>query len=165
MSLRSSLAALSLCLAAVSGCKAQTDLNSECVLVKKDPSDTTGKRSVAITAGELRANANRDVISFGATECEDLVCVREAGAALPAADAEPVKGRCSASCAGPDAACRSYDESLDKDPATALVCRKLLLDESVLAAMRQADEATYRKYFGDNSSPYFCARDSAAASP
>jgi hypothetical protein len=161
MSLRSALAALSLCLVAASGCKAQTDLNSECVLVKKDPSDATGKKSMPITAGELRANANRDVISFGATECEDLVCIREAGAPLPATDAEPVKGRCSSSCAGADSTCQSFDEALDKDPATALLCRPLLLDAAVLAAMRQADEAAYRRYFGDNSSPYFCARSPA----
>jgi hypothetical protein len=164
MSFRSALAALSLSLVAASGCKAQTDLNSECILVKKDPSDPTGKKSVAITAGELRANANRDVISFGATQCEDLVCVREAGAPLPAADAEPVSGRCSRSCAGAgdEATCKSFDESLDKNPDTALVCRPLLLDASLLASLRQADEAAYRRYFGDNSSPYFCAREPAA---
>ena len=162
MSLRSSLAALSLCLVAAAGCKAQTDLNMECTLVKKDPSDTTGKRSVAITAGELRANANRDVISFGATDCDDLVCVREAGAPLPASDAEPVKGRCSRACAGPEATCLSYDENLDKDPSTALVCRGLLLDQAVLASLRQSDEAAYRQYFGNNTSPFFCARGAAA---
>jgi hypothetical protein len=158
MSLRTALTALTLCLA-TAGCKAQTDLNTECTLVKKDPSDTTGKRSLPITAGEIRGAAGRDVISFGATDCEDLVCVREANAPLPTADAEPVKGRCSRPCAGPEASCPSQDEALDLDPATAMNCRSLLLDEQVLATLRQSDPAGFRQYFGDNASPYFCARE------
>jgi hypothetical protein len=159
MALRTALTVLTLSLAAA-GCKAQTDLNRECTLVKKDPSDSTGKRSLPITAGDLRGAAGRDVISFGATDCEDLVCVREANAPLPSSDTEPVKGRCSRPCAGPDTAdaCPSEDPSLDLDPVTQMNCRSLLLDEQVLATLRQNDPVSYRQYFGDNASPYFCAR-------
>jgi len=158
MSFRTALILLSLSVAAP-GCKAQTDLNKECKLVKKDSSDSTGKRSLEITAGELRGAAGRDVISFGATDCEDLVCVREANAPLPASDTEPVTGRCSRPCAGPEASCPSFDEALDLVPASAMNCRSLLLDEQVLATLRQDDPASYRLYFGENASPYFCARE------
>ncbi|NRD51271.1 adventurous gliding motility lipoprotein CglD, partial [Corallococcus exiguus] len=38
-----------------------------------------------------------------------------------------------------------------------MTCRPLLLDQDTLDAIRIADESFYRRTFGENNSPYFCA--------
>lgn len=152
---------------AIGSCGAPTDLNKPCVMVKKDPNDPS--KSLPITQGDIQSNPNRDVISFGSTECEDLVCVHEAGAPLNGAPTDALTGFCSRACAQGASAntCASAEENLDKDPVTAFSCRSLLLDEATLGALKQNDPATYKQYFGDTTSPYFCARapHESAANP
>lgn len=144
---------------AVASCSPRPQNNIPCTLVKKDPSDPTGQRSVFIYEPEISANASRDVISFGAVECEDLVCIREGGAPIGNDPSVAVAGWCSKPCLeGQTNACPSNDPALDKDPATAMSCRKLLLDEEALNSLRQTDPTTYKRYFGDTQSPFFCAR-------
>jgi hypothetical protein len=140
------------------GCTPPTNLNVVCTLVKKTPDGGSG--SVFITEGDISANASRDVISFGAVECEDLVCVREGGAPLSGNAGQAATGWCSRPCLETQAnACPSNDPALDKNPATAFSCRKLLLDEAALASLKTADPGAYKKYFGDTTSPFFCARN------
>lgn len=141
----------------LSGCKAQTDLGKPCILVKKDPNDTdpsNGIQSIPIKESEI--TPGKDFVSFGATDCEDLVCVRDANtpAGDPNADAT---GFCSRSCVQtiPDS-CDTGDDTIDK--AKTYTCRSLILDEETLAAIKQNDPEKYRKYFGDTQSPYFCAK-------
>lgn len=141
-------------------CAPSSGLNVQCQLVKKDPNAPAGEqRSAFITEADIKSNSNRDIISFGAVECEDLVCIREGGAPLTGNDSAFVPGWCSRPCLESAAnACPSNDPALDKAPATAFGCRQLLLDEAQLAALRSADPATYKQNFGDTTSPFFCAR-------
>lgn len=144
-------------------CAPSSGLNLGCTLVKKDPTDSTGQRSTFITNADIKSNAARDVISFGAVECEDLVCIREGGAPLVGTDTDVVKGWCSRPC--PENStdkCPSDDPALDKVPLSKLSCRKLLLDEAALAALKTQDPALFKRYFGDTTSPFFCARDVVA---
>lgn len=153
---------------AASGCKAKTDLGTQCTLVRKDPSDTDpsdGTRSIPIKEKDLppvSADSPRDYVSFGATECEDLVCVRNSG--TPAGDPEAdATGFCSRSCLQTNpASCETGDEQLDTS-ANAYVCRSLILDETTLAAIKQNNPTMYEQYFGTTQSPYFCARKAATA--
>lgn len=140
------------------GCTPASDIGNPCILVRKDPTDTDpadGTRSIPIKEKEIQAG--KDFVSFGATECEDLVCVR--GAATepnpnPEADAT---GVCSKPCLQTsETSCATGNAELDK--SSPFVCRSLLLDETTLAAIKQADPQKYAQYFGDTQSPYFCAK-------
>lgn len=138
-------------------CNSISEVGKPCVLVKKNPDGGTG--SVPILESEVQAN--KDFISFGAVECEDLVCVRDLSTPRPATatDTTAAVGYCSKPCAQTSTtACRQYDEALDQKPETKTSCRALLLDESTLAAICQNDPTTCSGYFGNTKSPYFCAR-------
>ncbi len=56
--------------------------------------------------------------------------------------------------------CQSNDSSLDDSPLTRLSCRALLLDSDTLSAICSGDGGTADcvKYFGGNTTPFFCAR-------
>lgn len=132
------------------GCKPATDLNQPCKLVKRNPD---GGRPIEILESDVRniKGADKDFISVGSVECEDLICVRDSFFVSTAADGEPATGYCSRQCAQ-GAECPSYEESLDKGP-NALKCRALLLSAETLAAL-----ATDGGGFTGVRDPYFCAR-------
>ncbi|MGA9523402.1 MAG: adventurous gliding motility lipoprotein CglC [Myxococcaceae bacterium] len=158
MSLRWTLFVGALACASVTGCAPRTDLGKECTLVRKDPNDlnpSDGISSIPIKESEIVVG--KDFISFGATECEDLVCVRDANAPLgdPGADA---KGKCSRPCVETNASsCATGDEKVDESADGKFVCRAMLLDTETLALIKEADPVTYKQYFGDTTSPFFCA--------
>ncbi|MBI3185257.1 MAG: adventurous gliding motility lipoprotein CglD [Myxococcales bacterium] len=160
-----SLAVASLTALALAGCPVSTDLGQPCILVRKDPSDPTGKRSIAIKEGDpfIKDRAGKDFISFGATACEDFVCVRDSSFARPAGslDTADAVGYCSRPCVQ-GSTCPAANPQDNENPATRLSCRPLLLDVETLNAIKQADPQTFTKYFGDTTSPYFCARGKAA---
>src|SRR5205823_1416087 len=81
--------------------------------------------------------SGRDAISFGATQCDDLVCVRDSSFPPTTPDA-PAQGFCSHSCAS-TSSCVSASE-------LRLSCRDLLLDD---AALGQTE-------LGNSKSPLFC---------
>lgn len=138
----------------VSGCRAKTDLGRPCTLVKKDPSDAA--KSVPLKESEI--SSGKDFISFGATECEELVCVRDADVKAGKPTDEAV-GYCSSACIpGSSVKCLNENPADDKDAAKKLKCRTLLLDEATLASLRTADPEAYKRYFGETTKPYFCAR-------
>ncbi len=139
------------------GCAVSTDLGKECVLVRKDPNDPSGKKSIAIKESEIKPN--KDFISFGAVECEDLVCVRDLAYTRSAAPTDDALGYCSRPCSqASTTGCPAADSADDKDPARKLSCRPLILDAETLNAICQADANTCTRYFGDTKSPFFCAR-------
>ncbi|MFL5322266.1 MAG: adventurous gliding motility lipoprotein CglC [Myxococcaceae bacterium] len=143
------------------GCGPSSGLNKDCILVKKDPNDAS--KTAQITEADVQSNNNRDIISFGSTDCEDLVCVHEAGSPLTGNPAKELHGFCSKACLeGSTNSCPSDNPEDDKKPDTKFSCRSLLLDEQTLATLRQSDPESYKKFFGDTTSPFFCARDPKA---
>lgn len=142
----------------LSGCPSSTDLGQPCVLVRKDPNDPS--RSIPLKEREIVVG--KDFISFGAVECEDLVCVRDARAEKGPDEAE-AQGFCSKPCVQTNqATCNTGNRSVDEGP-DAYACRALILDEQTLAAIRTADPERYQQYFGDTQSPYFCAKGDESA--
>jgi hypothetical protein len=140
----------------VGACRVATDLGRTCNLVKKNPDGGTG--SVPILESDL-PGGNKDFISFGATECEDLVCVRDANVPRSGVANAPALGYCSRPCVpGVSNGCPAANSDDDKDPSKKLLCRALLLDELTLAAICTNDPSTCQR-IGDTRSPYFCARD------
>ena len=137
-----------------SGCKPKTDLNQKCSLVKRNPD---GGQPLAITEADLKSKKanNKDFLSFGTVECEDLLCVRDAQFQVDAGPTEPAFGYCSRACAV-GSACPSYKEELDLGPE-ALSCRALLLDAETLARLKETGGLP-----GNITDPYFCAQGTAA---
>ena len=135
------------------GCKPATDLNSKCLLVKRNPDG--GGTPVNLREGEVRnAQAqNKDFIAVGSLDCDDLICVRDSFFASDAGVDSPAEGYCSRQCL-PESLCPSFDETLDKGPK-ALRCRALLLSAETLAAL-SADGGGFPGIRDSN----FCARGS-----
>ncbi|HYX92836.1 MAG TPA: adventurous gliding motility lipoprotein CglC [Myxococcaceae bacterium] len=143
------------------GCS-NTVIGQPCVLVKKDPTDTDpsdGTRSIPIKWNDILNQQQKDFISFGATECEDLVCVLSTNnwPANPDPNAA-ASGECSTACPGPDAAGSCLTGTGVDNSPNAFTCRALVLDADTLASFKQSDPVLYQKYFGNTQSPYFCAR-------
>ncbi len=136
------------------GCTNAGDNGRPCFLVKGDPADTDpsdGIDRIRITEGEI--GQGTDFISFAATECEDLVCVREAGTEATGNPSAEAVGKCSRPCAGEGAECPSAVDNLT------LSCRALLLDTETLSKVRQADPERFEAAFGGTTSPFFCVAD------
>jgi hypothetical protein len=149
------LVLLAIASSALASCSVHTDLGTPCVLVKRDPTDTDesdGIRSIPIKESEVQLG--KDFISFGAVECENYVCVRDANTpkgSTPNADA---MGICSRACAfGSSTACPSVDPT-----NLPLTCRALLLDEATVGTICANDPTRCERFFGNSRSPYFCAR-------
>lgn len=150
------------------GCKVQTDLGAPCTLVRRDPADTDssdGVNSIPILESEVTTGTadGLDYISFGATECEDLVCVRDKSFVSARDKGSPAEGYCSKPCE-PSLVnqCPPANEADATDPVRQLNCRPLLLDEETLTALRERDPAKYKAYFGETTTPNFCARGNGA---
>ncbi len=147
------------------GCEVSSEIGKECTLVRKasaEEEQTFGRKFMPILEKEVAPR--QDFISFGSIECEDLVCVRDA--AFPRATNDDgtvngnaeAKGYCSKECVEGSNACEVKDTSgvLPGLPER-MSCRALLLDQVTLEALRSSDEAFYRRTFGENNSPFFCA--------
>jgi len=136
----------------LAGCRASSQLGEECAMVKRDPNVDGGR--LYVTNAEIKAGAMKDFISFGSTDCDDLICVRDWAYAPPDGGAlnpaETAKGYCSRSCLA-GTACG----------AAGMTCRPLLLDAETLRALcngSDADRSKCKAYLGSNTSPDFCAR-------
>lgn len=153
-------AAILACAPLVTGCKPATDLNTPCRLVKRNP-DGGSPLPVPERDVVARIDANKDFLSFGTVECEDLVCVRDTGFRPPLTDGgtdggavdldAPAFGYCSRACAQ-GSTCPSQDPSMDNGP-NRLRCRALLLDAETLADLNRQGLNP-----GNVRDPYFCAR-------
>ncbi len=152
---------VSLAVALLVGCTPATDLGSPCQMVKRDPNVDGGR--LFIKNSEIKVGANKDFISFGATQCENFVCVRDADYPVPDGGFVPdeiASGYCSDHCA-PGAACPAQNGNDDNDARLRLTCRPLLLDTETLALICNGspeDRAKCKAYFGNTSKPDFCAR-------
>ena len=149
-------------LLALLGCQDSTDLGkTPCHLVKKGPDGGP----VDVVVGEL--SAGKDFLSFGAVECEDLVCVLDKqGVSAVLAQAisnsavlsNPALGYCSRACAqGSSTTCTPQFDDQQNDPALAMSCQQLVLDSATIAEICK-DPAKCAAYFDNNRSPFFCAR-------
>ena len=159
---RSSISIVSLAVLVLVGCQDSTDLGkTPCNLVKKGADG--GPEGVIVA--EL--SAGKDFLSFGAVQCEDLVCVLDkqgVGAVLaqaasnPAVLSNPALGYCSRACAqGSSTTCTPQFENQQNDPSLAMSCQQLLLDQATIAEICK-DPAKCQAYFDNNRSPFFCAR-------
>jgi hypothetical protein len=139
-------------------------LGVPCNLVRRNPD---GGASLLIREGEIPDGGRTvDFISFGATECEDLVCVRDGNVPFTGQPQAPAVGYCSRACVpGSSIGCPAKDSADDNNPAKKLTCRSLILDETTLALLRSTDPAKFHQYFGETTSPYFCARSAPDAGP
>lgn len=165
-----------------------TDIGAPCQLVKSgsDPQrvSSTGERCQTLFNGggeledlqrehpecfhphldDLRRSFDKDFVSFGATECENLTCVRPRCPArdgsgdaigdecvenhLPADEKAP-NGICSGECIT-DQDCTSEEGKF--------VCRALVLDDEFLKQLRNAlTPEEYDQYFGRIQNAKFCA--------
>jgi len=151
-----------LALLALLGCQDSTDLGKgPCHLVKQGPDGGP----VDVMVSEL--TLNKDFLSFGAVECEDLVCVLDkqgVSAVLaqavsnPAVLSNPALGYCSRACVqGSSTTCTPQFDDQQNDPALAMSCQQLVLDQATIAAICQ-NPAKCAAYFDNNRSPFFCAR-------
>jgi hypothetical protein len=128
---------------AAAGCAAPADVNLTCVLVRSNPDGGMVGVPLRTTDPEIAFSANLDIISFGGTDCSTRVCVRDAAFQQAPGDGELALGYCSVAC-GP---CPS-----------GLRCRAPVLDEQTLGRLRASDPESYKRTFGETTTPYFCAR-------
>lgn len=144
---RSNAVVLVIWLGALASCKLDPDVNRPCVLVKRCPDGGV----CPVTEGDIqeKTTGSRDFISFGATDCDDLTCVRDSTFPKGTDLSAPAKGYCSRPCAE-GSTCASYDPALDKDPSTKLRCRALLLELEYAGPDAGASLNV--------TEPFFCAR-------
>jgi hypothetical protein len=158
------LGAVLLC-GALAACTANTELGMPCNMVKALADGGVGN----VVVGDL--SAGKDFVSFGATECEDLVCVvDQASASSQLSDAQrdagsldaPAKGYCSRACVqGNNSTCTPQWEDLQSVPGLAMTCRELVLDPKIIAEICQ-DPVKCQEFFGSNRTSFFCARGAPA---
>lgn len=98
--------------------------------------------------------SNFDFLANGDPDCEDLVCLRQAGKDYSTPDGTAdatgklyAHGECSTPC---------IDATDCGEPARGLTCEKLAFDQSFLDNLKRNDPATYAQYFGDNASALYC---------
>ncbi len=102
------------------------------------------------TVADLAAGGDKEYVSFGAAECDNLTCVRSAGEALPESEEAP-NGTCSGECI--------TDQDCSSDGNGKFVCRELFLDQAFLTQLREnLTEEEYARYFGRIQNTKFCAR-------
>ena len=146
------------------GCEVSTQLGTPCDLVRKATPDEQAAGNDFMPILEKDIAADQDFISFGALDCEDLVCVRDASSPRDPEPTARARGYCSKECVqGTTTGCKVTSSEAVEDIKERMTCRPLLLDQATLEAIKVADEAFYRRTFGENNSPYFCAGTSPQA--
>ncbi|HWV38980.1 MAG TPA: adventurous gliding motility lipoprotein CglC [Vulgatibacter sp.] len=91
----------------------------------------------------------KDFISFGAAECDNLTCVRSRGEPLPETEAAP-NGFCSGECINDD------DCASDLGDFT---CRSLVFDDEFLHYLQDTlSPEEYERYLGRIQNAKFCTR-------
>jgi hypothetical protein len=144
------------------GCEIKSDIGKRCTLVRKA---TAAEMQAEPERGKTRPilyselKPGQDFISFGAVECEDLICVRDTGYSEPPEDDGRARGYCSKAClADPlQNSCVVNAADAEESVKDRMTCRALLLDQKAMDDMRTNDPVAYRSTFGDNNSPFFCA--------
>ena len=130
---------------ALAACKQDPDVGQPCGMTLVDaagsPIDVPAGQE-----GEYCSAVAADYFRTGATECDNLVCLRSA-TGLCASDPQKVQVRryCSKPCVSDDDCFRSQ---------TGLVCRSVVLDAAFLASLTPE---VRQRYLGDVQSSNYCA--------
>ena len=141
------------------GCEIPADVGKPCVLVKRDTTDP--KKSAPVVLADIQRD--QDFISFGSLDCEDLLCVRNAGSPIQTTGEgteQRVLGYCSKPCSSgaiTDTCAVNHPEA-SAEITAGMSCRALLLDQQALNDLKVNSPAEYANTFGNNdASPFFCA--------
>lgn len=146
----------------VAGSCNETDVGSPCNLqkVRLDPTlpgcadvqpdqQDEAPECFRPTLQDLEDGADKDFISFGVPECDDLTCVRSQGEELPATERDP-SGVCSREC---------IDDSDCESELGDFVCRELVFDQDFLEHLRSAlSPEDYERHLGRIENARYCAR-------
>ncbi len=142
-----------------------TDVGRECLLVKRGPPPAGSDGGYTLqNIHESELPAGWDFISFGSTECEDFVCIRDRDMPRRATVENPdplAVGYCSRPCAlSTSAGCTVYPgtRTPEKTDMSSVTCRAMLLDDTTVTTFCEVEPQRCRELFGTNRSPYFCAR-------
>lgn len=131
---------------ASTACEPPKDYGNQCRLTR--PSYPDGGGIEYLKANDTAIDPRFDFLANGDPDCEDLVCVRQAGKDYSQVDSDGnAHGECSTPCIG--------DEDCG-DPAKGLKCSQLAFDQQFLTNLCQTDPTTCHQYFGDNPGALFC---------
>lgn len=150
------------------GCT-DTDIGAPCKIHKDRPDPTLpGCSDVKVdeartrpecfrpTIEDLRAGGDKDFISFGAAECDNLTCLRSRDDTLtkeeraPASEGSPT-GYCSGECIN--------DQDCKTDGDTKYACRALVFDDEFIHYLQDTlSPEEYSRYLGRMQNSKFCAR-------
>jgi hypothetical protein len=153
-------AAASVAVMAVSAsCSVASQIGKPCTLVKGAPDGGT----TPVLPGDITQPGTTDIITFGASDCEDQVCVLDeeaVPAALAAAGTTgPITGYCTTSCAPGTSTCSQQYNNLQNTAGDKMSCRALVLDSAALAALcGDGGSPALCAQLGGGSTPYYCAR-------
>jgi hypothetical protein len=141
------------------GCEVPSEVGKPCLMVKK--SSSADRKFDLVLPSDIQLD--QDFISFGAQDCEDLICVRNAGSKLELSEGGSVLGYCSKACLPESTtnACAVNHPEATAEVKSTMSCRALLLDQKALDDLRLNNPSEYRSTFGENASPTFCAAASS----
>lgn len=147
----------------LTGCSEETEIGKPCQLVKKPTPEDAARnlRFSPVLNSELVED--QDFISFGASDCVDLVCVHDKDSPIVGDPSAPATGYCSQSCIPGGDTCDAVSGEASDDLKGRMSCRSLLLDQATLDRLRQENPESYRSTFGENTNPFFCAGAPRAA--
>lgn len=101
------------------------------------------------TIADLDKGKEKDFLSFGAAECDNLTCVRSRGEALPETEAAP-NGFCSGECIN--------DDDCKSDVGN-FTCRALVFDDEFIHYLQDTlSPEEYDRYLGRVQNAKFCTR-------
>jgi hypothetical protein len=151
------LGALILSPLVLTACSENSEIGKPCQLVKKPSAEAAaaGTRFSPVLNSELVPG--QDFISFGASDCVDLICVHDKDSPVAGEPGAPATGYCSQACVHGGDTCATVSSEASSDLEARMSCRALLLDQATLDQLRQEDPEAYRNTFGENTNPYFCA--------
>lgn len=138
-------AAVAAALLVASGCRETTELGKPCALVK------TGSDGKLQPVLEKEVPPGQDFLSFGALDCADQVCVRDAYSAPNGGPEEQALGYCTLPCVPEQDTCEVTYGGVPAELSGRMGCRALVLDQATLDALKR-DHPELR-----DVSSYFCA--------
>jgi len=129
---------------ALVSCKQDPDVGQPCLMDVSDPAGNP----IDVPAGQegkFCSEVAADYFRTGATECDNLVCIRSVTGLCATGPKYEVRRYCSKPCVSDDDCFRSR---------TGLVCRSVVLDAAFLASL---PPEVRQRYLGDVQSSNYCA--------
>ncbi|MBS2029150.1 MAG: adventurous gliding motility lipoprotein CglC [Deltaproteobacteria bacterium] len=144
---RASLLGMVVCGLGIWGCNPPVDYGNTCRLTRPAFPDGGGIEFIK-SGDDAVKNSAFDFLSNGDPDCEDLVCIRQAGKDYSAQETDGnAHGECSTDCLSDDDC---------GDPAKGLKCTQLAFDQTFLQNLCSTDPATCREFFGDSPNALYC---------